>query len=35
MNSNENVNCSLVPLQQWICDSCDEIIESVNDGNLE
>lgn len=35
MNSNESVNCSLTPLQQWYCDSCGEVIESVENGWLE
>lgn len=35
MGSSEDVNYTLKLLEQWYCDSCGEIIESVNDGNLE
>ncbi len=35
MDINEDVNCSLEPLEQWYCDSCGEVIETVNEGWLE
>ena len=33
--SNEILNTELIPLEQWYCDGCGEIIEHPEDGMLE
>ena len=35
MSNQENINNDLIPLKQWYCDSCGEVISKPEDGWLE
>lgn len=35
MSNQENINNDLIPMEQWYCDHCGEIINTSNEGWLE
>ena len=35
MSNQENINNDLIPLKQWYCDSCGEVIDEPKNGWLE